>query len=142
MIPPMLALIALCEDGHSYHAAAKQLGCHASMLKRAMARAGYTPRLHKPSSVGRGSARSAPVPAHLLEAYPALSVAEIAERAGVSYATALGDLALADQVLAGLRSVVDRGDANATFAAYTEGFAACLRILRDALGLDEEARDA
>lgn len=52
------------------------------------------------------------------------------------------DLAIADQVLAGLRSVVDRGDANATFAAYTEGFAACLRILRDALGLDEEAVEA
>ena len=80
--------IALCEAGHSYHAAAKLLGCHASMLKRAMARSGYTPRLHKPTNPGRGSTRSVVVPAHLVDAYPALNVAEIAERAGVSYATA------------------------------------------------------
>lgn len=81
--------IALCEAGLSYHAAAKRVGCSATALKEAMARAGYTPPLHRPTNPGPGtSRRTANVPRELLDAYPDVTVAEIAERAGVSFATA------------------------------------------------------
>jgi hypothetical protein len=49
--------IALCEAGYSCHRAAKTLGCSPGMLKRAMQRAGFTPRLHKPTNPGRPTTR-------------------------------------------------------------------------------------
>jgi transposase len=80
--------IALCEAGYSCHRAAKTLGCSPGMLKRAMQRAGFTPRLHKPTNPGRPTTRTVTVPDEILHLYPDLSVREIAARAGVSPATA------------------------------------------------------
>ena len=80
--------IALCEAGHSYTRVAQLLGCSASSLRRALARSSFTPRLHGAPHGGPGSARRYVVPAELLDRYPELTVAEIAERAGCSFATA------------------------------------------------------